>query len=93
MVGFLCARGQCDIIDSLNHKDKAGDWLLEARSIVVQALKTHPHTIIIKEAPNSHNSKMAQAGQDSQQWRTITKKVVLLGATAVGKTSIFNRIQ
>ena len=25
--------------------------------------------------------------------RTITKKVVLLGATAVGKTSIFNRIQ
>ena len=24
---------------------------------------------------------------------TLTKKVVLLGATAVGKTSIFNRIQ
>ena len=32
-------------------------------------------------------------GEGPVQWQTITKKVVLLGATAVGKTSIFNRIQ
>ena len=31
-------------------------------------------------------------GGEAVQWQTITKKVVLLGATAVGKTSIFNRI-
>lgn len=34
----------------------------------------------------------AQGGGEEVQWQTITKKVVLLGATAVGKTSIFNKI-
>ena len=38
---------------------------------------------------------MVQSGQDGNQAKTplVAKKVVLLGATAVGKTSIFNRIQ
>lgn len=36
---------------------------------------------------------MVQSREEPIQWQTITKKVVLLGATAVGKTSIFNRIQ
>ena len=36
---------------------------------------------------------MVQAGGAPQAWQTLTKKGVLLGATAVGKTSIFNRIQ
>lgn len=51
----------------------------------------------MKKISYNLDTKMVQSSQDSAgsaaSMPTITKKVVLLGATAVGKTSIFNRIQ